>query len=118
MTYRFENVVCTRVVDGDTIDCLIDFGFGLTQTHRFRLNRINAPETRGEERTDGLISKSWLITKIEGKQVIIESHKKGKYGRYLAEVFLPQPDVSSNPIGYMNINDQMVESGMAEYKEY
>jgi micrococcal nuclease len=106
--YRYENVKCTRVVDGDTIDVIIDFGFKLTLAMRLRLSRINAPETRGKEKEQGLVSKQKLITLIEGKDIIIETEKQGKYGRYLAEIYY----------GSMNINDWLVEKEFANYKSY
>ena len=108
INYRFENVICDRVVDGDTIDCIIDFGFDLVKKERFRLNRINAPETRGKEKERGLISKKFLKELIEGKSVIIETQKKGKYGRYLCELYFDK----------VNINDFLVDQEMAEYREY
>ena len=39
--------------------------------------------------------------------------KKGKYGRYLGEIFLKQADGS-----WLNINDELVNKGLASYKEY
>ena len=106
--YRYENVKCTRVVDGDTIDVIIDFGFKLTLAMRLRLSRINAPETRGKEKIEGMESKQKLVTLIEGKDIIIETEKQGKYGRYLAEIYY----------GSMNMNDWLVEKGFAKYKQY
>ena len=41
--YKFE---FTRVVDGDTVDGVIDLGFGILLKERVRLYGINAPETR------------------------------------------------------------------------
>lgn len=111
MKYRFENVICTRVIDGDTIVARVDYGFGLTQEHHFRLYRINAPEIRGKERPKGLKSKKWLVELIEGKNIIIESHKKGKYGRYLANIYL-----ADNPMAC--INDLLVVNKFAKYKKY
>ena len=50
----------------------------------------------------------------KAKEVIIETIKdqRGKYGRYLAEIWLPEND------RFVNINDQLVAQGHAEYKEY
>ena len=111
MKYRFENVICEKVLDGDTIDCLIDFGFKLTKQERFRLSRINAPEVKGKEKEEGLKSKFALKELIEGKNIIIETEKKGKYGRYLAEVWTEEEP-------NRNINDWLVLSNLAQYKDY
>ncbi|MCG7868176.1 MAG: thermonuclease family protein [Candidatus Thiodiazotropha taylori] len=107
-TYR---AVITDVYDGDTVTADIDLGLS-TWVHgeKLRLYRINAPEVRGAERTVGLESRDWLREKVLGKTVIIQTIKdrKGKYGRYLAEIWLNQ----------QNMNDLIVAAGHAEYKDY
>lgn len=108
MKYKFENVICTNVVDGDTIDVEIDFGFKLKQVVRLRFNRINTPEVRGKERKQGLIAKRFVENRILGKPIKIETFKKGKYGRYLAEIYI---------YGH-NLNEDLVIEGLADYKEY
>lgn len=77
---------------------------------KLRLHRINAPEVRGAEREQGLISRDWLRDRILGREIVIETirDRKGKYGRYLAELWL----------GDVNINDTLVSEGLAEYKTY
>ena len=35
-----------RVIDGDTIDCVIDLGFNVRLKERIRLKGIDTPETR------------------------------------------------------------------------
>ncbi len=54
------------------------------------MQRINAPELRGKERPRVLKSRDFLRSKIEGKEILIETikDKKGKYGRDLAEIWL------------------------------
>ncbi len=68
----------------------IDLGFHVwLHGEKLRLSRINTPEVRGKERPEGLISRDWLRKKIKGKESIIKTvkDKKGKYGRYLVEIF-------------------------------
>ncbi len=101
----------TAVYDGDTVTADVDFGFHVwVHGEKLRLRRINAPEIRGAEREQGLVSRDWLRERLLGKDVLIRTtkDKKGKYGRYLVEIFLDG----------VNINDQLVEEGLAEYKEY
>ena len=50
LDYTFKAEV-VKVVDGDTIDCLVHLGFHVTTMQRFRLFGINTPETRGVERS-------------------------------------------------------------------
>lgn len=99
-----------NVVDGDTIDAMVDLGFRSSVRLRFRLFGINAPETRGEQRPDGLKSKDWLKERISNKEIIINTHKDhtGKYGRYLATIWLDGKSV----------NQEMVELGLARLQSY
>ena len=43
--YEYK-IKVTRIIDGDTVDGLIDLGFNTFVTKRIRLHGINAPETR------------------------------------------------------------------------
>lgn len=113
--YRYRAVV-RSVYDGDTCTLDIDLGLG-TWVHgeKVRLSRINAPEVRGDEREAGLKSRDFLRETIDGHDVVIETitDTKGKYGRYLAEIWLKQPDGC-----YANVNDLLVSAGQAVYREY
>ncbi|MET0061791.1 MAG: thermonuclease family protein [Candidatus Thiodiazotropha endolucinida] len=61
-------------------------------------------------RPTGLVSRDCLRERMLEKSVISQTIKdrKGKYGRYLAEIWLDG----------QNVNDQIVEAGHAEYKAY
>ena len=113
--YHYKALV-TAVYDGDTVT--VDFDLGLhtwIKGEKIRLNRINAPEVRGKERPRGLLSRDYLRGLILGKEVIIETFKdkKGKYGRYLAEIWLEE-----KPGKFTNINDLIVKEGFAKYHKY
>ncbi|NWF38201.1 nuclease [Mariprofundus sp. NF] len=106
----------SSVYDGDTCTVDIDLGLGVWKYgEKVRLYRINTPELRGDERAEGLISRDRLRELIDGKVILLETvkDKKGKYGRYLAEIWLATEDGS-----WKNINDQLVLEGLAEYKSY
>ena len=108
--YIYDAIV-TDVYDGDTVTVDIDLGLHVwVKGEKLRLNRIDAPEVRGETREQGLISRDWLRDRVLGQQLVIETQKdcKGKYGRYLAELWL----------GDVNINDALVSEGLAVYKAY
>jgi len=116
--YRFENASVVNVVDGDTIDVYIDMGFRIATKQRFRLNRINAPESRTtdkKEKERGLKAKAYLNAMLEGQSVVIETEKAGKYGRWLADVYTL--DEKGKQIA-VSVNDEMVSSGHAIYKRY
>ena len=83
-----------RVVDGDTVDAMIDCGFSIFKKERIRLHGIDAPESRTRDKAEkkrGLAAKARLKELIkEGKNVFtIETSvdKKGKYGRLLGKLF-------------------------------
>lgn len=115
-TYRAE---ITRVVDGDTVDAVVDLGFGVTMPQRLRLLNINAPEMVGKSKAAGIAAKEHLQKLIfdhtlyqeaEIGVVAIRSHKdkSDSFGRYLAELLGEDDD------GRMvNLNDRMVADGYA-----
>lgn len=105
--YLYEAVV-RRIVDGDTIDVIVDLGFGVYTNQRLRFARINAPETRGKTKQEGVLAAEELKMKLAiGMTVVIKTSKRGKYGRYLAEIY--------HSVSGENINDWMVENGYATY---
>ena len=76
-----------RVIDGDTYDLDVDLGFGLHNYTRMRLAFVNTPEKRGVERPQGLAVTEQVKKLIEGKDVLLQTHKwKGKYGRFVCSV--------------------------------
>lgn len=108
---------CLRVIDGDTIVCeWIDLGFhiSLIDEVQLRFRRIDAPEINTkdkEEKKRGLASKEWLVGKIEGREIIIETYKARQHDafhRYLAEVWFEG----------INLNDESVKQKHAHYQEY
>ena len=109
------NARIISIYDGDTCRADIDAGLGIwLRNEPLRLHRINAPEVRGTEREDGLKSRDFLRALLDGKDVVIETvkDKKGKYGRYLAEIWFLEGDE------WQNVNDVIVANGHAEYKDY
>jgi len=96
--------------DGDTITCIVQLGMNVSVTEKLRLAFINCPEIRGPEREQGLKSRDRIRELILDKEVVIKTYKdkKGKYGRYIAEVYLHG----------VNINNLLVEEGLAEHKLY
>ena len=102
----------TKVVDGDTIDVVIDLGFDISFTSRVRLAGIDTPESRTKdlaEKALGLESKKYLSDRIKAaKNVVIRTEKinsSEKFGRILGWLYL---DGESN-----SINHEMIEKGYA-----
>ena len=113
--YQYKAFV-TKVYDGDTITVEIDLGFKTSvKGEKIRLSRINTPEVRGESREEGLKSRDYLRTLILNKEILLETikDKKGKYGRYIGEIFYKQENGE-----WLNVNNHLVIKGLAEFKEY
>lgn len=103
----------TAVYDGDTVTVDIDLGLKIWQRgEKLRLYGINAPEMRGEEREQGIVSRDRLRELILDQDVIIKTYldKSGKYGRLLATIYLDGIEKSVNQI--------LVDEGLAEEREY
>ncbi len=107
------NATCTRVVDGDTVDAMIDLGFGVHVKKRIRLAGINAPESRTRDKQEkilGLAAKDRLIAMMNGADNFfeLESQELGKYGRVLGELFVK--DIEEKEI---NVNQTLIDEGHA-----
>ena len=117
--YTYNGIV-TNVIDGDTLDIEFDLGFNLKFTERVRLYGIDAYEptlrngTTEEEKKLGLEAKAYLIDRILDKEVIIETvkDKKGKYGRYLANVCHNGKMVSEMLVEKGYVKGKWVEKGV------
>jgi len=101
-----------NVVDGDTIDVLIDLGFDILFASRVRLAGIDTPESRTKdlaEKALGLEAKEYLKKFLkDAKSVVIKTEKMDsseKYGRILGWVY-----VDGNTI---SLNDMMINDGYA-----
>lgn len=108
--YYYQAAV-QSVYDGDTITVDIDLGLGVwVHGEKVRLLRINAPELKGDSKALGIKSRERLRSLVDGKQIVIRTHKddKEKYGRYPAEVWVLDPNGS-----YINVNDLLLSEGYA-----
>ena len=95
------NATVVKVVDGDTIDAIVDLGFSTFKKVRIRMHGINAPESRTrdlEEKKKGLAAKARLIEMLEEneKHFILISHGVGKFGRCLGEIYVKGHNTSLN----------------------
>ena len=107
-----------KVYDGDTVTARVNVGFKIEHEIKIRLYGINTPEIRGEEREQGLISRDRLRELILGKDVILKTYKdkKGKYGRYLAEIYLEDNSVFESE-EQISVNQLLIQEGLAERYE-
>ena len=101
-----------NVVDGDTIDVVIDLGFDILFQSRVRLAGIDTPESRTKDKAEkalGLESKEYLKKHLkDAKSVVIKTEKMNsseKFGRILGWVYINGDTVS--------LNDMMINDGYA-----
>ena len=105
-----------RVVDGDTIDALIDVGFDIWVKKRIRYKGIDTWESRTrdlDEKKKGLAAKARnkeLLESVSSKSGYfrIKSYGTGKYGRVLADIFVQDKEGNS-----INVNHQLIKEGHA-----
>ena len=105
-----------RVVDGDTIDALIDVGFDIWIKKRIRYSGIDTWESRTrnlEEKAKGLEAKARnkeLLMEVSSKSGYfrLKSHGVGKYGRVLGEIYIEDKEGKQ-----YNINETLISEGHA-----
>ena len=114
--YNFRVTKIVKVLDGDTIDVLIDLGFDLYKKERVRIAGVDTPEKRTrdlEEKELGIHATNWMKDKltetIKGdEELTIRTELKGgvgKYGRLLGWLYVGEGDIS--------LNEQMITEGYA-----
>ena len=99
-----------RVIDGDTLDALLDIGFMVHKKIRIRLMGIDTPESRTrdlEEKKKGLAAKQFVVDFLKEGTFKLISHGVGKYGRCLGEIVVDD----------VNLGEELVKNGHA-YKYY
>ena len=115
--YNFRVTEIVKVLDGDTIDVLIDLGFDLFKKERVRIAGVDTPEKRTrdlEEKALGIDATNWLKKKLEdtiagdGDELSIRTELvggMGKYGRLLGWLYINEDTIS--------LNEQMITEGYA-----
>ena len=123
-TYRVEAV--SKVVDGDTLDCVFDLGFDVMVKHRVRMLGIDTPESRTRHKNEkiygnlaGAALKSWVHWAVMSDRDDIEiqircpeADSRGKCGRILGEVWV-NCDAEGEHGGWTNVNKWLCENGYA-----
>lgn len=130
--YSAETV---RVIDGDTIDVILDYGFSLKQKMRLRLAHIDTPELRSsdpDERDRAQKAKQFVMERMfrsdgdpnDPKPVplVVKTIKtkagveRQTFGRYVAEVYYLSADsldFGPDPAVWVHLNEELVQAGHA-----
>ena len=114
--YNFRVTEIKKVVDGDTIDVVIDLGFDIYKHERVRVAGIDTPEKRTrdlEEKALGLDATDWMKKHLEDtingdEELTIRTELvggMGKYGRLLGWLYVGEDTVS--------LNEKMITEGYA-----
>ena len=90
MMYEYSVVEVVKIVDGDTLDVVLDLGFSVRVKSRVRLAGIDTPEMASKDlgdreraRAARQFVQAWIA---QGGQLRARTTKDDKYGRMLAEL--------------------------------
>ena len=114
--YNFRVTEIVKVLDGDTIDVIIDLGFDLYKKERVRIAGVDTPEKRTrdlEEKALGEDATNWLKEQLDGAisgedDLVIRTELvggMGKYGSLLGWLYIGDETES--------INERMIQQGYA-----
>ena len=122
MNLYYYRVHTAEVIDGDTLDLVIDLGFDVRLSQRCRLYGINTPESHSRasdrERAKGDAAKKYLHELVTLSTLYVQTHRirrrtgeiderTGKYGRYLVTLWRETDG------GLQDVGAQLVENGHA-----
>jgi len=105
--YQYKATVL-KAYDGDTCTLSIDVGFHISIEEQVRLYGIDTPEMRSNSSIEKDMARAARdeLRKLVNKEVTIITHKQGKYGRYLVDIYY----------GDEHINKKLIDMGLA--REY
>lgn len=100
----------TRILDGDTMEVLVDVGFDMTRHTRVRLLGVDCPEFRTKdyaEKHRAIQARDFVIDLCPvDSEVLIRTEKDDSFGRYLADVWVLRHDGTRT-----NLVDQIIANG-------
>lgn len=89
-----------NVVDGDTVDCLVDLGFKVYSKQRIRLANINTPERGQPGYKEAKVRLEQLVL---DKEIVLTTTKQSKWGYFLGELV----------VNGFNANNMLLAEGLA-----
>jgi len=118
--YEYSGYV-VRVIDGDTVEAMIDLGMGVWHKCKLRITDLDTPEThrpRNEaEKAHGLEATQRAIELLMGlvarPELVFTTSKYPKiYGRYSATIKIIKPS------GEIDYAEQMIADGYQKRENY
>jgi micrococcal nuclease len=109
-TYQCNTI---RVIDGNTVDAIIDLGFNVTIRQRIKLYGANVQDIRSlneAEKAKAVASKNRL-TELLSNEFICETilNKRGKAGRIMGNLYTVDSQGNKN-----SVSEQLIQEGFAE----
>lgn len=101
-----------RVVDGDTVDVVVDHGFNHFSFQRLRLLDVDTPELRSrdeQERAKAQVAKNRVIELCNGREILFRSKKGDSFGRWLATIYIDVEGAAMKDLGQL-----LIEEGLAQ----
>jgi endonuclease YncB( thermonuclease family) len=103
----------SRVLDGDTIEAVVDLGFGVRSVQVLRLRGLDAPELVSKEGKEAKTFVEKMLKIPEGGRrmadgVLIKTVRSDKYDRYLADLFVTDKEGKTQ-----YVNNRLLEEGHA-----
>ena len=101
-----------RVIDGNTVDAIIDLGFNVTIRQRIKLYGVNVQDIRSndEQVRQQAIASKIKLTELLGNEFVCETivNKRGKAGRVMGKLS------TNNQGSKVDVNQQLIDLGFAE----
>lgn len=110
-----------KIVDGDTMDVMVDLGFHTFKYQRLRLHQIDTPEMNSrniEERKAARRAKDRLaeLCPIDSDTIIYVHKLTGKYGRCIATVYC-EIKIDNN-LELIPVQNILIDEGLGIFKDY
>lgn len=108
--YNYKIKEILRVIDGDTVEVVVDLGFSVYHKTRVRLVGVDTPEIRTkdlEEKEKGIEAMDFVVDffrQMENEEKILESEKLDGFGRSLGRII----------VGGVDIGEELLNSGYAK----
>lgn len=86
--YHYQVLSVEKVVDGDTVDVILDLGFSLFTKQRVRVLGINTPELKSKdpvEKDRAFAAKAFAEQWFSSGSFSVRTTKDDKYGRILGD---------------------------------
>jgi micrococcal nuclease len=102
-----------KVIDGDTVSLNADLGFYIKAHITVRLAGLNVPAI---DTPAGKKAADFVTARLFRSQIIVESKRKDKFGRYLAYIYYHRNYSKFEDILRYGrcINDELIKAGLAK----